>query len=373
MNQGMLYYRQDADYDAKEEDIIKCFSGKGALALIAIRRYMTRNAGFYCKATDAPQALKRFPEISQELYRKVIKRAVRIGIYDAGMYNRFNILTSLEIQKNYFDVAMGRINLDYDAQYALFDPKEYTVYKEDAEKQKKEWNHAAEQNAADEEYIRAELAAKKGRIRAEAEENAAYIKEKEKRAREEAKAILAEAKAQIDIPAYRKETWIDTLEAGGFNAAGDLIIYAQSETQKEVVLQNYLEPLNAALHNIRPGIKAVIIMPREAPAANSARSDDSTHNITEQIKKQIGYCENSRLYGGTMDNTMDNFMLLYARACTEPTPRTYDGLPCTNKTFISLLPKITVDDVISLMRQLDAPGVRDRYHYLCGAIVKAKR
>jgi hypothetical protein len=356
MDQGMPYYLQESVNDEKVRDIIRCFTGKGFTVLISIRQYMTRNAGFWCKLSDVPRTLEIFPEVKHELALKVVKRAARIGIFDMGMFTRYNVLTSSAIQKNYFSFAGNRPNLEYDARFLLIDPQVYLKEKEAEDKQKAAINER-----------RAQAAAPLGSPTAE---RSPVPKDPDGAAD-----LYVEILTRMDIEQYRIDLWLNPMEPKGFDPSGNLILSAPTATHHSVIMQTFLDRLNCELAELRPGAKVILQEPHNEPPealpdAPPPKADMSLPEAAEWIKIRIGYDAAVARSGSRIGAVLDEFVNLYSRACTDPAKRKYSGMECDRNTFIGLMDKLTPEAAYSLARELNDNDVRDRYHYLCGAIVK---
>jgi hypothetical protein len=340
---------------------------------------MTRNAGFWCRSADVRRAAKTAPEIKEETASEIVDRAVKIGLYDKTLFHRYGILTSPEIQQNYFEAAYTRPNLAYDERYLLLDPQEYIKNKEAKERQNAERN--ARRGAAPAEPETLPTAADGNAPDAQAagvpeRQNAGGGIHGRAEAAEVFRAVAADLQENYGIEPYRFDIWIRPIEPEGFDADGNLVLSVATAAQMSVVQQGFLSEINEALNAQKPGAIAVLKLQR-APAARAEpdgapetlNCDMSQAEAAAFVKAKIGYAAAADKPPEQRD-MVDEFANHYTRACTDRQIRTYSGLKCNHQTFIGLAGRLSVDAALHLMYRIRNNSVdRDKYHYLCASVV----
>jgi hypothetical protein len=114
--------------DSSELDYLTEICGDEAfLIYIRLRQQIHSEGGYYCnwnKEKYSPQLFlkRRFSSISKidlELIETVIDVALDNDIFDRGMYEKYHILTSKEIQENYIQAVARRKNAEIKPEFRL--------------------------------------------------------------------------------------------------------------------------------------------------------------------------------------------------------------------------------------------------------------
>lgn len=125
---GLDYFPLDVDVfeDEKIEAIAGEFGIKGELAVIKLLCAVYKK-GYFVVWNDLTRAtlLRRLPGVSKELLDQIVNRLVTWGFFDENLFNSAKVLTSENIQANFFEATKRRkspkptaylINTDINAQ-----------------------------------------------------------------------------------------------------------------------------------------------------------------------------------------------------------------------------------------------------------------
>lgn len=121
--QGLDYFSLDCFNDEKMELIEAEFSKTTGFAVIVkLWRWIYRR-GFYCDWNEEVALLFACNEcgLGVNVVSEVIKSALKRGIFDQDLFQKYSILTSRGIQKRYFEATARRKNLEVKSKYLLVD------------------------------------------------------------------------------------------------------------------------------------------------------------------------------------------------------------------------------------------------------------
>lgn len=120
MKSGIDYFPLDVSLDDKFELIEAEFGLTGFAVLIKLFQKIYGGQGYYCEWTAEVALLfcKR-NQLDGAAVAKIVEAAVRRGIFDREMYEKHGILTSIGVQKRYFEAASRRKAVKVKAQYLL--------------------------------------------------------------------------------------------------------------------------------------------------------------------------------------------------------------------------------------------------------------
>lgn len=108
---GLDYFPLDVDIfeDEKIEAIAGEFGIKGELAVIKLLCAVYKK-GYFVVWNDLTRAtlLKRLPGVSKELLDQIVNRLVTWGFFDENLFNSAKVLTSENIQANFFEATKRR-------------------------------------------------------------------------------------------------------------------------------------------------------------------------------------------------------------------------------------------------------------------------
>lgn len=117
---GLDYYTYDCFFDDKVELILAEFSAKGIGILSMLWQKIYRGEGYYCRwDDDVALMFSRYCNEGVNVVSEVINACLRRGIFDRGMYERYQILTSKGIQKRYLEGVTRRKSVDWKKEYLL--------------------------------------------------------------------------------------------------------------------------------------------------------------------------------------------------------------------------------------------------------------
>jgi hypothetical protein len=128
--QGIDYFPLDVDFFSDEK--VVCVSGefglKGEIALVKLLCAVYRN-GYYVVWDDRMKAtlLHQLPGVGADMLQQLVLRLVRWEIFDAALFESDSVLTSVGIQKRFFEVARKRAAPTADYPYLLVEPQNYAL------------------------------------------------------------------------------------------------------------------------------------------------------------------------------------------------------------------------------------------------------
>lgn len=111
MAEGIKYFPLSCNDDERYDFIEAEFGLKGYAILVKLHKKIHRGLGYYCEWND--RVSKLFAKnsccgVAPTLVQEVVKAAINEKIFDRTMYEKYGILTSLEIQKTFYNVAKRR-------------------------------------------------------------------------------------------------------------------------------------------------------------------------------------------------------------------------------------------------------------------------
>ncbi len=119
------------------------FGEKGLVIIIKLWQKIYSEKGYYCKWGEkgAVLFLSRWfgggSGVSKGLINEVVSYAVNIGLFDKTLFEKYNILTSPRIQRQYFDVVKRRECVNVVGDYILLEknalPKNVSIFVENAD------------------------------------------------------------------------------------------------------------------------------------------------------------------------------------------------------------------------------------------------
>lgn len=117
---GLDYFPLDCMLDDKIKLVEAEFGIKGFGVIIKLYQKIYAEQGYYCKWTEEVALLfAREIGLGGDVVSEIIKSAIKRGIFDKEMYERFTILTSSGIQKRYFEAASRRKAVLVNHEYLL--------------------------------------------------------------------------------------------------------------------------------------------------------------------------------------------------------------------------------------------------------------
>ena len=108
---GLDYFPFDCDFfeDEKIVSIAGEFGIKGELTAIKLLCAIYHN-GYFIEWNEALKfkMLRQLPGVSADLFDQILNRLVRWGFFDASLFDSVKVLTSVGIQRRYFEVVRKR-------------------------------------------------------------------------------------------------------------------------------------------------------------------------------------------------------------------------------------------------------------------------
>ena len=102
------------------------FGLKGFAVVIKLHIKIIQTNGYYLKYDkDFLNIFSRELYVKSTLANDIIENAIRQGIFDKYMFDNYNILTSLELQKNFLDNVLRRKIVYLVKEYMLLDIYKY--------------------------------------------------------------------------------------------------------------------------------------------------------------------------------------------------------------------------------------------------------
>jgi len=126
MKAGIDYFPLDCQPDEKLELIEAEFGHTGFSVVIKLLQRIYGGQGYYCEWTKEVALLfaKRAGLSGSNVVSEITAAAVRRGIFHAGLFETYHILTSAAIQRQYLEAAGRRKKVTLQAEYILLAPSE---------------------------------------------------------------------------------------------------------------------------------------------------------------------------------------------------------------------------------------------------------
>lgn len=120
LKQGLDYFPLDTVQDTKTKLIMSKFGADGYMITYMLLCEIYGQKGYYMDfCTDECLIFATLNGIDEELLRKYIEFAVRIGFFDKDMYEKYEILTSEKIQEIYFTAVSKRKRVKVNSKFIL--------------------------------------------------------------------------------------------------------------------------------------------------------------------------------------------------------------------------------------------------------------
>lgn len=144
MQSGIPYFPFDVCSGDKFMLLETEFGLKAFAVIVKLFQKIYGEFGYYCEWTkDIGALFSRQIGENGSLVSEIVKAAVRRGIFDSSLFEKYRILTSKTIQERYFSAVSRRKSVEADGRYlliALSDFKNVNIFGENADnfKQRKE-------------------------------------------------------------------------------------------------------------------------------------------------------------------------------------------------------------------------------------------
>lgn len=125
--QGIDYFPYDVDLDQDDKlgMIVGEFKSKGELLFTKLCAWIYKNNGYYTEWNEEVQLrfLRRYEYcgFSVSFLNEVVPRCIKWGLFDRGVFDTFQILTSARIQKTWLEATRKRIDCVIDEKIRVLD------------------------------------------------------------------------------------------------------------------------------------------------------------------------------------------------------------------------------------------------------------
>ena len=122
---GLDYFTFDVHIDNKLKLIEAEFGLNGFAVVVKLWQRIYAERGYYCEF-DEEVALLFADEVrlGGNAVSEIVRAAIKRGVFDRGMYDKYKILTSHGIQKRYLEGTNRRVRVDVDRRYLLLSERE---------------------------------------------------------------------------------------------------------------------------------------------------------------------------------------------------------------------------------------------------------
>lgn len=116
---GVDYFPLDTALDTKFELIEAEFGLTGFAVVVKLFQKIYGEFGYYCEWTDEVALLFSRKCGGGNVVSEIVSAAIKRGIFDQDMYDKYSILTSRGIQKRYFEAVNRRVYVEAKSEYLL--------------------------------------------------------------------------------------------------------------------------------------------------------------------------------------------------------------------------------------------------------------
>ena len=122
---GLDYFFFDVYSDNKLKLIEAEFGLKGFAVIVKLWQKIYAERGYYCEFDEEVALLfADSVRLSESAVSEIVRAAIKRGIFDGKLYDKYKILTSHGIQKRYMDGTDKRVRVDVDKRYLLLSEPE---------------------------------------------------------------------------------------------------------------------------------------------------------------------------------------------------------------------------------------------------------
>ena len=117
---GVDYFPLDCVMDNKFQLLEAEFGLKGFAVVVKLFQRIYQSEGYYCEFNDDVALLfsKRIGE-GRSVVSEIVSKALSREIFDPDLYQKYQILTSMGIQKRYLEITQRRKNVEMISDYLL--------------------------------------------------------------------------------------------------------------------------------------------------------------------------------------------------------------------------------------------------------------
>lgn len=128
MNNGINYFPLNVHLDDKFELIEAEFGLKGFAIVVKLFQKIYGQQGYYCEWTeDVALLFGKNVGLGGDAVSEIVRAAIKRGIFDSELYDKYQILTSRGIQERYFEAVSRRKEVEVRKEYLLI--KVNQIYK----------------------------------------------------------------------------------------------------------------------------------------------------------------------------------------------------------------------------------------------------
>ena len=120
MNNGINYFPLNVHLDDKFELIEAEFGLKGFAIVVKLFQKIYGQQGYYCEWTeDVALLFGKNEGLGGDAVSEIVRAAIKRGIFDSELYDKYQILTSRGIQERYFEAVSRRKEVEVRKEYLL--------------------------------------------------------------------------------------------------------------------------------------------------------------------------------------------------------------------------------------------------------------
>lgn len=120
MNNGINYFPLNVHLDDKFELIEAEFGLKGFAIVVKLFQKIYGQQGYYCEWTeDVALLFGKNVGLGGDVVSEIVRAAIKRGIFDSELYDKYQILTSRGIQERYFEAVSRRKEVEVRKEYLL--------------------------------------------------------------------------------------------------------------------------------------------------------------------------------------------------------------------------------------------------------------
>lgn len=120
MNNGINYFPLNVHLDDKFELIEAEFGLKGFAIVVKLFQKIYGQQGYYCEWTeDVALLFGKNVGLGGDAVSETVRAAIKRGIFDSELYDKYQILTSRGIQERYFEAVSRRKEVEVRKEYLL--------------------------------------------------------------------------------------------------------------------------------------------------------------------------------------------------------------------------------------------------------------
>lgn len=120
MKSGIPYFPLDVDLDDKLKLIEAEFGLTGFAVIVKLWQKIYGQQGYYCEYTNEVALLfSSSCGLGGNVVSEIVGASIRRGIFDKTLYEKYQVLTSVGIQKRYFEAVSRRKSVEVEKQYLL--------------------------------------------------------------------------------------------------------------------------------------------------------------------------------------------------------------------------------------------------------------